>query len=179
MSPVRQVLVLAGSAVVRRGGEHGPVELPVSMADDYLGLARRLGELLEVPASVIDGPVPQELPTGTVVLCRVDGLAQFDRPCAGRPAIVLLGARRAGVLRLMSENDLAAAVESDPFTDWTTGRPRDRPAMYGRLDVAARLHAQLDDESLLQDGRNGRFQLAGADDVPAMLAVYLREYADG
>lgn len=174
MSSIKAVVIFAGDGIVRQVGPEGVREENVSSALGYDALGARLGTLLRAEVSAFNGTGLPQLGDGTVVLCRSDGLQRLlAAGASGLGRVVLLGGGRSRALRQIEMHGLGAAVESDPFADWVTGRPVEEPALYGRLDVAAALGARPDDEPLTQGERYGRFHLPGVTDVPELLATYL------
>jgi hypothetical protein len=175
---ISRVIILPGTATVRIVSDRGARDLSIRHARRYDELAAQLGELLQVPASIFEGPGLPEPGAGTIVLCRPDGLHRLATSRrGGLDSVLLLDASRPSALRDTEIHGLAGAVESATYGVWADRRsPSSPPAMYGRLAVASELSAVLDKDPVTQGACYGRFQIPFAPDVPSMLAAYLRCY---
>jgi len=67
---------------------------------------------------------------------------------------------------------IAAAVDSLDYGAWVYGDDKE-PAVYGRLDVATKIGAEVSKDPLGVGARYGRFTCAGVTSLPALLAKYL------
>ena len=167
--------MLSGAGVSREVTDTGVREQPIGEAHGDGAFAARLGDLLAVPAYQFTGPGLPEPGHGTLVICRADGLhelATANRTRLG--SVVLIDAGRTRALAQAEAYSLAAAVETNPYTDWLTGRTLPEPSLFARRDMATALGGVPDGAPGTQGAHYGRFRFDGLTDVAAVLAHYLK-----
>jgi hypothetical protein len=171
---IARILVAPGGATVTQVSAGGAVPVPIRRAGRFDDLAADLGRRLDVPAEVREGTPGALVPgAGTLVVCRPDVLDHLARAYpAALPWVVAVDLLRNHVLDEAELHGLAAAVEALAYEAWVYGDARP-PAVYGRLDVAKAIGAEVSTDPLGVGARYGRFTHPRADSLPALLALYL------
>ncbi len=168
---VQHVVVVPGGGRVTRVTDAGAVEVPLRVEQRLDDLAGTLARLLGATGTVVDDRAPAP-GAGTLVVGPVDVLDELAAAGADMGWVVGIGLLRLRAVRDAAALGLVAGVADDDLDAWA-GEGRGG-AVYGstavRLPGAAVVATDYVDAS---DGY-ARITMPGADDLPTMLAEYLR-----